>query len=520
MALTRVGGAVKSDRIFDTVADMVASKTVKVGDIVETAGYTTVNDGGDAKYRVVAGGTGTADGGRYIDISNGNQSELIMTNSPALLYQLGGKWDNSTDDSAKVQIIVDNFDTFYVPDGAGYVQTFPDISAKNSFSIVGSNSIKSIIRTNMASGSYITPFNQGLKISGVEIKNATSGGTIVKTGIGIDGDDAGAFFHNFYDVILTGFDNQANFRRTVWSSFESIICQDYGTSPIDFLETNKAGGTPAGGWNVGYWGNMNRIGQYVCRRGGRGPRFVGMCCTIDTLTLQELTDATTMASFEQVSSGDRSFSANFLITSLYCEINEGALIFKNQDVTITNMFAQGGAVGSPQALLFKLENAAVNVGICKGQNYFDKLYDISSGSELRTTQPLGAIVNLAPTEDSTSYYFDPEFVAGYHYKFDVQHSGSPAAVNYTIPITLENQTEYELTINGLENGSVIRRESYDVFRWSSDALTSADVRSTSGSIPWTITFTGNQPRVDVNIALGLDLDITIQKKLSSRPKTL
>jgi hypothetical protein len=70
MALTRIGGAVKSDRIFDTVADMVASKTVKIGDIVTTAGYYSSGDGGGAKYEIVAAATGTDDGGSYIDLDS------------------------------------------------------------------------------------------------------------------------------------------------------------------------------------------------------------------------------------------------------------------------------------------------------------------------------------------------------------------------------------------------------------------------------------------------------------------
>lgn len=76
MALTRVGGAVKSDRIFNTVAAMVASKTVKVGDVVETAGYTTIADGGGARYEIVAAATGTDDGGSFIDLDT-HQAKLI-----------------------------------------------------------------------------------------------------------------------------------------------------------------------------------------------------------------------------------------------------------------------------------------------------------------------------------------------------------------------------------------------------------------------------------------------------------
>jgi len=55
---------------FDTVSLMVASITLSLGDIVGTAGYTSNGDGGDNTYQVVAAGTGTVDGGGFIDLPN------------------------------------------------------------------------------------------------------------------------------------------------------------------------------------------------------------------------------------------------------------------------------------------------------------------------------------------------------------------------------------------------------------------------------------------------------------------
>ena len=54
--------------IFETVADMVASTSLSVGDHARTLGYTTIGDGGGNDYDVVAAATGTADGGEYIDL--------------------------------------------------------------------------------------------------------------------------------------------------------------------------------------------------------------------------------------------------------------------------------------------------------------------------------------------------------------------------------------------------------------------------------------------------------------------
>jgi len=79
MALTRAVGSIKQDKIFDTVALMVAAKSLKIGDVVQTAGYTTLNDGGGALYEIVAAATGTDDGHIFHDITAGNQARLIKT---------------------------------------------------------------------------------------------------------------------------------------------------------------------------------------------------------------------------------------------------------------------------------------------------------------------------------------------------------------------------------------------------------------------------------------------------------
>lgn len=83
----------------DTVALAKANTALNVGDRVKTWGYTTAGDGGGAEYLVVAGGTGTDDGGSYHDMTNGNQLKLIH-NGVANVNQFGAYGDNSNDDTS------------------------------------------------------------------------------------------------------------------------------------------------------------------------------------------------------------------------------------------------------------------------------------------------------------------------------------------------------------------------------------------------------------------------------------
>lgn len=82
--------------IFETVADMVASTTLSVGDHVRTLGYFSIGDGGSNDYDIVAAGTGVDDGGVYIDL-NSHQALGLFPNEIYDAAQFGAKGDDSTD---------------------------------------------------------------------------------------------------------------------------------------------------------------------------------------------------------------------------------------------------------------------------------------------------------------------------------------------------------------------------------------------------------------------------------------
>jgi hypothetical protein len=62
-------------KIFENVAQLILAR-LGTGQLVKTKGYYTANDGGGAEYIIVASGTGTDDGGSYLDLAL-NQAELI-----------------------------------------------------------------------------------------------------------------------------------------------------------------------------------------------------------------------------------------------------------------------------------------------------------------------------------------------------------------------------------------------------------------------------------------------------------
>jgi len=86
---------------------ILKTANVTVGQIVETGGYYVVNDGGAAKYEIVAGGSGVDDGGSYIDLNNGAQAKLIVENNAVDIRQFGAS--ESSGDIADVITAIDAF---------------------------------------------------------------------------------------------------------------------------------------------------------------------------------------------------------------------------------------------------------------------------------------------------------------------------------------------------------------------------------------------------------------------------
>ena len=70
----------KPPQFKQSLAAMVATRSLKVGDTVQTPGYGLAGDGGANLYEIVADGTGTADGGTYIDLDNGLQAKGLFPN--------------------------------------------------------------------------------------------------------------------------------------------------------------------------------------------------------------------------------------------------------------------------------------------------------------------------------------------------------------------------------------------------------------------------------------------------------
>jgi len=93
---------------YDTLAELKVETDIIVGDIVQTKGYYAVGDGGGATYTIVASGTGTDDGGSYIDLSGSGLQARAELDEPINVKQFGARGEYNTSYSATNQTAIQN----------------------------------------------------------------------------------------------------------------------------------------------------------------------------------------------------------------------------------------------------------------------------------------------------------------------------------------------------------------------------------------------------------------------------
>ena len=134
-----------------TVASMASDASLQIGNVVFTEGYTTVGDSGSVMYEIVAGGTGTDDGGSIIDLAaSGLQARALSLLEGRNVIQWGAIGDGATDDTVAVQAAID-----YVASIGGGTLQFPvtsggsvyklNVTARAQVRLLGANRLVQLI---------------------------------------------------------------------------------------------------------------------------------------------------------------------------------------------------------------------------------------------------------------------------------------------------------------------------------------------------------------------------------------
>jgi len=94
------------------VASMIANTSLAIGDFVDTVGYAVAGDDGDNSYEIVAGSTGTDDGGSFINLDNGFQAKGLFPLGVVSIAQFGAIGDGNSANKALNLTAITNALTF------------------------------------------------------------------------------------------------------------------------------------------------------------------------------------------------------------------------------------------------------------------------------------------------------------------------------------------------------------------------------------------------------------------------
>jgi hypothetical protein len=145
-------------KVFTNVAALEASDDLDVGQVVKTKGYTTANDGGGAEYIIVGGGTGTADGGSYLDLAL-NQAELSLKGAEVKATWFGvnsNNADNITNLNA-VRNFCEGKYGFILPDGVLNISLPWQVTQRTKYRGQGESTRITKTSTSVGVGSNIAP---------------------------------------------------------------------------------------------------------------------------------------------------------------------------------------------------------------------------------------------------------------------------------------------------------------------------------------------------------------------------
>ncbi|MBQ7239862.1 MAG: hypothetical protein IJS56_00310 [Bacilli bacterium] len=105
------------NKTVNTISDLRAYNA-SVGKVVKTKGYSSANDGGEAKYQIVKKSNQVIDNGLYILLDNGNVAQLIIGRQTVNVKQFGAKGDGTTNDSIAFNNAINSGAvTIKIPDG-------------------------------------------------------------------------------------------------------------------------------------------------------------------------------------------------------------------------------------------------------------------------------------------------------------------------------------------------------------------------------------------------------------------
>jgi len=180
---------------FDTLSDAVSADPL-IGMKIRTYGYSSIGDFGGNDYEVVAAGTGTADGGSFIDTAT-NQLKAIF--QPVVSWAQFGALPSAGDVTANIQ----SFFNYMTANGGTGIGQDGDFATTATITITHSKPFKMtmpsdcIIVSSVSAGDFAVDFVGGL-FNDIEcrVENSDATGNGIRLGGPVTGGADNSLYHN------------------------------------------------------------------------------------------------------------------------------------------------------------------------------------------------------------------------------------------------------------------------------------------------------------------------------------
>lgn len=178
LQLQRLGIGIKE---FETTEDALPIPWLGIGDVISVEGRRSANDGGVADYTVVANGTGTSDGGAYIDKTDPSGYQLKLITSESIHIRSYDVQGDESSDLAKFQACVDfcaSNNKTIIGDGSVEVIFSDRFTAKSNLRITGNGMTLKASPSNPSVNGLVMGITSG--VSKVEIKDCIFDGGLLE----------------------------------------------------------------------------------------------------------------------------------------------------------------------------------------------------------------------------------------------------------------------------------------------------------------------------------------------------
>lgn len=241
--------AISSDpsQIYSDLLTMQNDPSLVIGQFVRVVGRAAAGDGGGNDYEIVAAGTGTADGGSFIDLpGSGLQARGLFPNG-VNIKQFGAVGNGVIDDTASVQNAINFASRLTIPDG-----TFLCAGAalKSNFQIVSSSPQAALKLPDSTYDSVLS----GVSIDNVKVSVNIDGNRINQSIPGTGGLTAAIFINGGSNISIIG----CNIFNSIDSGISVNDCDEVLIEQ-NFVQDNYWHGIQAAGTNTNVVINANHV---------------------------------------------------------------------------------------------------------------------------------------------------------------------------------------------------------------------------------------------------------------------